>query len=208
LNRAIEVLIVTDDWDWRQKLTGILQDETDLIVAGVSDNIRSAVEVVLAEKPEVILMDQHLMEPPDRLDEGFGAIRKMTAETGAKIILLSNFEDKAVIHRAGAAGVQDFVYKDRLYCLCEKIRDVYHQHSPTLVLLEKLNELEKEVRFSKLTPAEKEILILLKEGVSIAGIVQKLCKTEKTVHNQKSSFLKKLAVKCYKEALDLYKDFI
>jgi DNA-binding NarL/FixJ family response regulator len=68
--------------------------------------------------------------------------------------------------------------------------------------------LEKENRFSKLTPAEKEILLLLSMGISIEGIVKRLCKTAKTVHNQKSSFLKKLGVTSYQEAVELYKDFI
>jgi DNA-binding NarL/FixJ family response regulator len=204
LNWQIEVFIVEDNKDWLKKFTEMLQNEADLIVIGVCDNIRSAAEIVLSKKPAVILMDQHFMVQT----EGFAAIQAITAKTHARIILLSNFEDEAVIQRAWTAGIKDFVYKGQLYWLTEKIRDIYYQHSPTLALLQKLDKLEKETRFNKLTPAEKEILILLKQGVSIEGIVKKLCKTKKTVHNQKSSFLKKLAVKCYKEALDLYKDFI
>jgi DNA-binding NarL/FixJ family response regulator len=205
LGQPIKVLIVEDDRYWVKMLTEVLNDDADFVVVGVCSNKLTAVDMALWNKPDVILMD---LKQTNVINDGIEAIKEITRKTPTIIIAITNFEDENLIKQAWEAGVKDFLYKSQLHWLNEKIRDIYHKHSPTLVLLEKINRLEKENRFSKLTPAEKEILLLLKTGVTINGIVKKLCKSEKTVQNQKSSFLKKLGVTCYQEALELYKELI
>jgi DNA-binding NarL/FixJ family response regulator len=205
LGQSVTILIVEDDRVWVKRLTKVLNEEADFVVVGVCDNKANAVEMALSNKPDVILMNLKLT---DSINDGIEAIKEITRKTPAIIIALTDFNDEGLINQVWEAGVKDCLYKSQLHWLNEKIRDIYHKHSPTLVLLEKINRLEKENRFSKLTPAEKEILFLLSIGVSIEGIVKRLCKAAKTVHNQKSSFLKKLGVTNYQEAVDLYKDFI
>jgi DNA-binding NarL/FixJ family response regulator len=205
LSQPVTILIVEDDRDWIKILTKVLNEEADFVIIGVCDNKPTAVEMSLSNKPDVILMNLKLT---DSITDGIEAIKEITRKTPAIIIVVTDFEDEELIKQAWEAGVKDYLFKSQLHWLNEKIHDIYHKHSPTLVLLEKINRLEKENRFSKLTPAEKEILLLLSMGISIEGIVKRLCKTAKTVHNQKSSFLKKLGVTSYQEAVELYKDFI
>lgn len=205
MGQLIKILLVENDSNWLKVLTEILYLETDFEIVGVCEHKLPEIKQRLSNQPDLIIVDFNLT---DAVDDIIEVIKALTQQTAAKIILVSDFEDDEFIKKAWEIGVQDYIYKNQLHWLNDKIRAVYNQHSLTLILLEELDELKKATRFNKLTPAEKEILALLKAGVSIDGIVKRLCKTEKTIHNQKSSLLKKLAVKCYKEALEIYNDFI
>jgi two-component system response regulator NreC len=204
LSQPVKILIVEEERDRIKMLTEVLNDEADFVVVGVCDN-KSAVDMALINKPDVMLIDLKMTDSTNAVIE---AIKEITKRTPTIIIALTDFQDEELVKQAWKAGVKEYLYKTQLYWLNEKIRNLYYQQSPTLILLEKIKRLEREYRFSKLTPAEKEILALLNAGNTIDGIVKKLCKSAKTVHNQKSSFLKKLGVTCYQEALEIYKEFI
>jgi DNA-binding NarL/FixJ family response regulator len=205
MEQQIKILIIEDDSYLASKLTEILNCEADFAVVGVGTNKRAAVRLAELQQPDVIILALKLT---DSINDGIEATKEIAKKTRAMIIALTDFDNQELIERAWEVGVKDYINKNQLYWLSDKIRDVYYGHAPTLVLLDKVNRLEKEARYNRLTPSEKEILVLLNAGFSINEIVKKLCKTEKTVHNQKSSFIKKLGVTSYKEAMELYKDFI
>jgi DNA-binding NarL/FixJ family response regulator len=203
--QPIKVLIVKDDSDLVNKIIKMLDAEADFAVVGICNNKLSAVKMVAANYPDIILINLSLTAS---LDDGIETIKEITKFSQVKALAIIDFGNEDLMKQVCEAGVKDYIYQNQLHWLNDKIRDVYYRHSPTEVLLDKLNQLEKETRFNRLTPSEKEILILLKAGFSVDEIVGQLCKSKKTVHNQKSSFLKKLGATCYKEAIEKYKDFI
>lgn len=117
----IKVLVVDDHQMMREAVSGIIDREYDMYVAGEATNGREALEIVSKAPPDVIIMDINMADL-----NGIKATREITAShPNIKIIGLSFHNDPDTIHRMYVAGASDFISKDEaLEAICQSIRSV------------------------------------------------------------------------------------
>lgn len=84
LKSSIRVLIADDSISVCKALTDMLNSDMQICVAGVVHNGRDAVEIALALKPDIILMDIHMP-----VMDGFEATRQIMASNPIPILIVS-----------------------------------------------------------------------------------------------------------------------
>jgi DNA-binding NarL/FixJ family response regulator len=103
-------VVVVDDVDWVRSMLAELLDEVDGIeVCATASDGDEAVDVVLAERPDAVLMDLKM----PRVDGITAAKQILATWPEAKIVLNSAYGDHALVEAAMAAGVAGYVTKDR-----------------------------------------------------------------------------------------------
>lgn len=103
-------VVVVDDVEWvRSLLSDLLNDVDGVQVCATAADGGEAVGVVLAERPDVVLMD---LKMPNV--DGITAAKDILAKwPEAKIILNSAYGDAALIEAALSAGIAGYVTKDQ-----------------------------------------------------------------------------------------------
>jgi NarL family two-component system response regulator LiaR len=193
---AIRVLIVDDHSVVREGLRAFLQLQDGLEVVGEAADGEEAIEAASRLEPDVILMD--LVMP--RLG-GVAAMRRLREEApGARVIVLTSFldDDKLLpALRAGAAGYllknaepQDVARAVRAAHAGEALLD------PVVAarLVETLAAEDGQEPLDRLTPREREVLVLIGRGFSNKRIANELELSEKTVKTHVGHVLAKLGV--------------
>jgi pilus assembly protein CpaE len=123
----IRVMIVDDIPETRENLKKLLAFEPDIEVVGTASTGREGVDLALAKKPDIILMDINM---PD-MDgiQATEAIHKAVASAG--VIMMSVQSESDYLRRAMLAGARDFLTKpisgDELYAT---VRRVYELMAP------------------------------------------------------------------------------
>ena len=102
------VLIADDHPLFRKGLRTLLNSLPETDVVGEATSGASAVEMALALRPDVILMDLQMPE-----GGGLSAIRRLTGEwPEARILVVTLFEDDESVFAALKAGARGYVLKD------------------------------------------------------------------------------------------------
>jgi pilus assembly protein CpaE len=125
----IRILIVDDIPETRENVRKLLQFESDLEVIGHAATGAEAINLAVAERPDVILMDINM---PDA--DGIVASQTITEKVpGTQVIIMSVQSEADYLRRAMLAGARDFLMKpfsgDELV---EAVRNVYRSR-PTPV---------------------------------------------------------------------------
>ena len=192
----IRVLIVDDHSVVREGLRAFLQLQKGLEVVGEAVDGEEAIEAASTLLPDVILMD--LVMP--RLG-GVAAMRRLREEVPeSRVIVLTSFldDDKLLpALRAGAAGYllknaepQDVARAVRAAHAGEALLD------PVVAarLVETLAAEDGQESLDRLTPREREVLVLIGRGFSNKRIAGELELSEKTVKTHVGHVLAKLGV--------------
>jgi two-component system chemotaxis response regulator CheB len=107
----IKVLIVDDSQTTLEYLKYLLSLDKEIVITGIADNGREAVELSQRKPPDVILMDIHMPQM-----DGFEATRIIMERNPAPIVIMSashNVKDTDVIFRAMEAGAVALANKPR-----------------------------------------------------------------------------------------------
>ena len=192
----IRVLIVDDHAVVREGLRSFLTLQDGIEVAGEAADGEEALEAAARLRPDVILMD--LVMP--RLD-GLAAMRALRERLPeARVIVLTSFldDDKLLpALRSGAAGYllknaepQELVRAIRAAQAGEALLDpvVAARLVETLAADGEVEPLER------LTPREREVLVLIAHGFANKRIARELGVSEKTVKAHVGHVLAKLGV--------------
>ena len=108
LSETIRVVIVDDSATIRTMLSALFNEIPTISVCGMAENGAEGVSLVLAERPDVVVMD---MQMP--LLNGLDAARQILGHwPAACIIMNSAFGDQALIDEASALGITDYITKD------------------------------------------------------------------------------------------------
>jgi DNA-binding NarL/FixJ family response regulator len=103
----VRVLVVDDHDVVRLGLTQLLGTQPDLLVVGTAADGRTAVDLVAAERPDVVLMDLSLP-----VLDGIEATRQIALRApGTRVLVLSCFIEDAVVACAMDAGAQGYLVK-------------------------------------------------------------------------------------------------
>jgi two-component system, NarL family, response regulator LiaR len=192
----IRVLVVDDHAVVREGLRAFLELQEGIAVAAEAADGREAVETAVRLRPDVILMD--LVMP--NLD-GIGAMRELRERVPeARVIVLTSFldDDKLLpALRLGAAGYllknarpEEVARAVRAAAAGEALLD------PVVAarLVETLASDGGEDPLDRLTPREREVLVLLGRGFPNKLIARELGLAEKTVKTHVGHVLAKLGV--------------
>ena len=107
ISKPIRVAIIEDHSLYRAGLKALFETETDLEIVGEAADRRSSFEIVIREKPDLLIVDIQLGR-----DSSLNFIEELLAVSGARAILLTAAANEEEIHFAIQAGVTGLVYKD------------------------------------------------------------------------------------------------
>jgi len=192
----IRVLVVDDHGVVRQGLRSLLELQDGLEVVGDAADGAEGVEAAKRLRPDVILMD--LVMP--KLD-GVSAMRVLREQVPeARVIVLTSFLDDDKLLPALRAGAAGYLLKNAEPR--EVVRAVRTAHAgETLLdpvvaarLVETLAADDRGDPLDRLTPREREVLVLIGRGFANKRIALELGLAEKTVKTHVGHVLGKLGV--------------
>lgn len=203
VNSRIRILIADDHPIVRDGLEAILSTQPDFEVVGAAGDGRSAVEMVLALQPDVVLLDLEMpgMDGVQVLEQ----LRKLGQPVRA--IAFTAFDTDERIMGAVRAGAKGYLLKgaprEELF---NAVRVVHAggsllQPLVALRLLERVSEPMPAEGPEPLTARELEVLELLASGLQNKEIADRLAISERTVKFHVSSILGKLGATNRTEAV-------
>ena len=190
------VVLADDDVLLREGLAGLL-DRSGLEIVGQCDNAPELIALVREHRPDLAVVDIRM--PPGHSSEGLDAALQIREELpGTAILVLSAHVqvEQATELLAGGKGT-GYLLKSRVTDVDEFIETLERVVKggsvvdPALVK-ELFAARRAEDPLDVLSPREREVLSLMAEGRSNAGIAHQLWITEGTVEKHVHSILTKL----------------
>ena len=202
----VSVVLADDQALMRMGFRMVLEAEEDITVVGEASDGTSALAQAKALNPDVILMDVRM---PGM--NGIEATERIAQECpGTRVLILTTFDLDEYAFAGLRAGASGFLLKDtRPTELAEAIRTVASGEavvSPRIT--QRMLEMfatslpnsgtpaqASDPRIDSLTPREKEILVLMSQGMSNAEIAEHLVVSATTVKTHVGNVLAKLDVR-------------
>jgi DNA-binding NarL/FixJ family response regulator len=191
--RKIRVLVVDDHVVVRSGLEQLLATTDDIELAGTASNGNEAIDAVERLHPDVVLMDLSMPE----LD-GVEATRRISVEhPSSRVLVLTSFSDQTRILDALSAGADGYLLKHaEPDDIAEAIRAVHGGGSPldpkaARALIES-RRAGRDV--PQLTDREREVLLLVRDGLANKQIARRLGIAERTVKAHLTSVFQRLGV--------------
>jgi DNA-binding NarL/FixJ family response regulator len=194
--RATRVALADDDVLLREGLAGLLE-RSGYEIVGQCGDASELIELVREHQPELTIVDIRM--PPSHTTEGLQAARVIREEVPATAILvlsahvevehamdlLASGERIGYLLKSRVTAVDDFlVTLERIVKGASVVDPALVQE---LVAARRVND-----PLEALSPREHEVLALMAEGRSNAGIARQLWVTEGTVEKHVHSILRKL----------------
>jgi len=190
------VVIADDDVLLREGLASLL-DRSGLAVIGQTGSGRELLELVREHKPDLAIVDIRM--PPTHSTEGLDAARVIREEFPETAILLlsAHVEVEHAMDLLASGERSGYLLKSRVTDVDEFVETLERivkggsVVDPALVQ-ELVAARRAEDPLDVLSPREREVLALMAEGRSNAGIARQLWVTEGTVEKHVHSILGKL----------------
>jgi DNA-binding NarL/FixJ family response regulator len=193
----VRVVIAEDLALLRDGLTRLLRDNGIEVVAAVVDG-DALVREVVAQKPDLAVVDIRL--PPGYRDEGLRAALEVRRRVpGTAVLVISQYVEQAYAEEllADRGGGIGYLLKDRVMHVADfleavrRVADGGTALDPEVVA-QLFARRRRDGPLERLTPREREVLALMAEGRSNAGIAATLVLTVGAVEKHVQSILSKL----------------
>lgn len=206
----IRVAMADDHPLYRDGLRTMIQSLSGMQLVGEATDAEAAVDLVARLQPDVLLLDLEM--PGGGGMRTLEALRQMGASTA--VLVLTMHEDDASVVTSIRAGARGYLPKssDRL----ELARAIAACAAGGMVFGSRVSDRMAELidrpsddaalAFPSLTPREREVLDRLARGEDNETIARVLGLSQKTVRNQVSMVLNKLAVSDRSAAIVLARD--
>jgi NarL family two-component system response regulator LiaR len=192
----IRVLFVDDHEMVRIGVSSYLSAQKDIEVVGEADNGKTAIDMALDLRPDIILMDLVMKEM-----DGIEATKQIIEVwPEAKIIIVTSFLEDEKVYPALQAGATSYMLKtSKASDIAEAVRSTFKgqivlEPEVTDKMIMKMREKPQNLLHDELTAREMEILLLMAEGKSNQEIADALFIAIKTVKTHVSNILSKLQV--------------
>ena len=194
---SVRVLLVDDHEVVRKGLRALLETKPDVEVVGEAEDGRTAVQLAVEQRPDVVVMDVAL---PDL--NGPGATRQIVAQCpGVRVLALSMHADSRFVSEMLAAGASGYVLKtckvDELVKAVSTVVAGQAYLSPEVAgpvvqgYVAHLSD-NAESGTGVLSDREREVLQLLAEGKSTKQIASRLDVSVRTVDSHRQHIMDKL----------------
>jgi len=199
--QKITVLLADDHTLVRQGFRALLEAEPDIAIVGEAETGRQAVQLAKKLRPDVVLMD--IAMP---LLNGLEATRQIIKELpGAKVLVLSSYNDDEYVHQLTEAGAAGYLLKEAVVAdLVKAIREATKGRtffSPAISkrLMDHYREtvvkgVPVRKRTDLLSPREAEVLQLIAEGNANKNIAAELNLSIKTVERHRQRLMNRLGI--------------
>jgi DNA-binding NarL/FixJ family response regulator len=191
----ITIILADDDPIVVQGLTMILFASTGLEVIGAASNGAEAIEMARRLRPDVAILDLRMPGT-----DGIDAAKVMLAEELTAPLLLTTFDEPALIQRAIGVGAMGYILKnspaERIVTAVKTVAEGGTVFAPDVAdyirrTMAGHGGTAATAVFAELTSRENEIVALIAEGLSNAQIAEKLFLADGTVRNHVSAILEK-----------------
>ncbi|MEE9399630.1 MAG: response regulator transcription factor [Dehalococcoidales bacterium] len=213
MNNNIQVIIISQQFLFRQGIEHSLSDIKDIVISGTTEINDEVLTTIDTLPPDVVLLD---IDGPT--DSGLKLARKIKQRLPniGVAVLTSNIDDAQLFQALKAQAVAYLSKEITADDLVEVIRRVARGEHPineTLTARPKLAEQvlnqfqeltwrsEAEGFISPLTPREREILSYIAQGYLNKQIAAELVISEQTIKNHVTSILRKLNANVRTEAV-------
>jgi DNA-binding NarL/FixJ family response regulator len=192
------VVVADDDVLMREGVAGLLE-RSGFEIAGQAGDADELLRIVRDQRPDLVIVDIRM--PPGQETEGLEAarvIRRELPEVGILVLsahaevaeameLLATGQGIGYLLKSRVSKVEDFI---------QTVDGVIQGGSAVdpVIVQELVQVRHREDRLDRLTRREREVLSLMAEGASNAGIAKRLWVTEGTVEKHVRSILSKLGL--------------
>lgn len=190
----LRVLLVDDHAVVRQGLRAYLELQPDLEVCGEAGNAAHAADLAATLKPDVALVD--LVMPGGDGIAATRAIRAASAHT--QVVILTSLTDDSSVRPALEAGAVSYQLKDvagaeLVECVRSAARGESRLHPRVASgLVRTLRGEQRPDPLAQLSSREREVLLLIAQGLSNLQIAERLGIGEATVKTHVGNLLAKL----------------
>jgi serine/threonine-protein kinase PknK len=193
----VRVVVAEDDVLLREGLVSLL-DQSGFEVVGQAGDGPELLSLVRATTPELVVTDIRM--PPSNAHEGLDAARVIRAELPdtAILVLSAHVDVEQAMELLGSGRSIGYLLKSRVTDVADFV-DTLHRIAkgasvvdPALVSELVVSVGRRVDPLSALSARELEVLALMAEGLSNAGIAHRIWVTEGTVAKHVSSVLSKL----------------
>ncbi len=200
-DKNIRILLVDDHEVVRTGLALIIEKHTNLKIVAQAANRTEAVRLAGAQRPDIILLDLDLGEDNDL--ETIPLLMETTPES--RIIVLTGLRDIEVLHEAMKLGARGIVRKENAAGdVIQAIQEV-HEGSAWLersMMGQLLTDMSAatsksdpdDERIRSLTGREREVVVLVGEGLKSKDVADRLFISPTTVRHHLTSIFAKLEV--------------
>jgi two-component system response regulator DevR len=194
---TITVFLLDDHEVVRRGLRDLLEAEGDIRVVGEAATQEQAVGRVHALDPDVAVLDVRL-----QVGNGVEACREIRSlHPRTACLILTSFADDEALFEAIMAGAAGYVLKQiRANDLVDAVRRVAAGQNlldpaVTARVLERLRRgPEEDELIARLSAQERQVLLLLADGLTNRQIAERLYLAEKTIKNYVTSVLSKMGL--------------
>jgi two-component system response regulator NreC len=197
----IRILVAEDHRIVRDGLRMLLQSEPDFVVVAEAENGREAVARAKETQPDLAILD---ISMPDL--SGLEAIQLIRSESPqTQVLILTMHESDEYFFRALRAGASGYVLKkaatqdliDAVHAVACGEAFLYPSVAKKLIgdYIRRVEHGVEEIGYTSLSDREREVLLLLAEGLSNRGIADRLSITQSTLQTHRTHILEKLGLR-------------
>ncbi|MFF8186922.1 response regulator [Microbacterium sp. NPDC016588] len=202
MSSDIRVVVVDDQRLIRESIAEMLALQEGVSVVGSAGDGIECVEVVVAQRPDVVLMDVRM----PRLDgvAAAGELRRLAPSV--RVLMLTTFDDESYVRGAILAGAVGYIFKDRpIQEIAAAIRATHagigQFDVAALARIQSSGQADSGLHVDTvLTEREAQVLRALAAGATNREIAQALHLSEGTVKNHVSRILDRLGLRHRTEA--------
>ena len=198
----IRVLVVDDQAIVREGIKSMLAMESDMAVVGEAANGLQALQHVASDPPDVVLMDVRMPEM-----DGLTALERLKAlAPRTSVLMMTLYDDPDYLLRAVSSGAAGYLLKDASRDELLRALRITAEGGATIapsLLPELLKRLSRSGSVTPLRPCEPEgllsdrerqVLVLIAEGLTNPEIAERLIVSPNTVKTHVQNILQKLDV--------------